>query len=950
MIKKLYVLFLTAFCTVFATLDAQNVTFSLDLENVSLATVFREIEKRSDYSFVFRSDEVNVDETVSVRVKEQTVEAILDRVLNVRGLRYAINGRHVTVYKPAPDAGASPARQTDRTVRGTVRDENGTLSGVTVTVKGTNIGVLTGGDGRYSVSVPDGDATLVFSLMGLVTQEMRVGGRTAIDVLMHEEVERMEEVVVVGYGKRRKSDLTGSLANVKADELALTAPSLGQALAGRIAGVQVSMTNGTPGAGAKIRVRGVGSLSAGGAPLYVVDGYPASEDTYINPEDVASIDVLKDAASAAIYGSRGAGGVVLITTKRGSADRVRIDYDYQYGVAQLERKIKLLDARQFRDLVIDARNNTYRDQLEAKGVAWDPAFALDDNPTRRAKGGTNQTVIADLFFDFDAGKPVEPEHDTDWQDAIYGNAPVQRHNFAIAGGNSALKYRVSAAYLDQSGIISPSNHKRLNLRANVDAQVAKRLKTGFNFSFSDVSERLIPDEGRFSGTDGIVQSALVSYPQIPVRNPDGSYAVGKQIALAADGYAQAENPVALAHEIDIKSKESRMNFNAVVSFEIVRQLSLGANLGTQYTTRRYNYYRPRSVGQNTDMPYSTGAISKVRATDITNYEVDRLGEFTLNYGDEFGGHRIEGLAGFTVQRKTYDRVAVDSKGHPDDYIHELTAHGPNPGDVFLRGSDTRKAAWSMLSALGRVNYAFGERFAASVSLRADGSSRFGPRNKWGWFPSVSAGWTVSGEEFYARAFGKSSALKLRASWGLSGNNNIGNYSAYQVMAQGGYPFGASRTVENAYWQNTFNDPAVGWEKTSQYNAGIDIGLFNNRVNLIGNYYYSLSYDLLYDQPISAVSGSTVVTTNLKDAKVRNSGFDLQVDSRILTGKFKWNLGANISVNRNMVLDMGGINDIYKSNERNVVCYVTKSGLPVGSFYGYRAEGIVSGADYANILI
>jgi TonB-linked SusC/RagA family outer membrane protein len=834
---------------------------------------------------------------------------------------------------------------------GTVTDTAGEpLVGVSIVVKGHNSsGTVSDADGKFSFRAHPADE-LQFSYVGFVTQTIRIGHTTVLHIVLEEDRKTLEEVVVIGYGTMRKSDVTGSLASVKSSELSLTTPTFGQALVGKVAGVQVSIPSGEPGSGVKIRVRGVGSLSASSAPLYVVDGYPASEEVYINPEDIESIDVLKDAASAAIYGSRGAAGVIMITTKRGTANKVRVDYDYQYGVAQLERKIQMMDAWQFRDLVIEARNNTYRDQLEARGIAWDPGYALDDNATRRAKGGSNQTVIAPIFFDFTTGKPVEPEYNTDWQEAIYTQAAMHRHNAAITGGNDMLQYRVSAGYLDQDGIISPSNHTRFNLRTNVSAQVSKRFHASFNYSFSDVKERQIQDGGRFSATDGIVQSALLSYPQFPVYNPDGSYAVGNQIAMQGDAYAQAENPVALAHEIDIRQTKSRMNFGANLSFELLKPLSINAYLGSQYSTTRYNYYHPRTVGRNQTMPNSPEAASTlVKATDITNYDVDRLGEFTLNYKNTFGEHRIDGVAGFTAQKKTYDCVSVSAKGQPDDRIPELTAHGSNPGDVTL-GSDTRKAAWTMLSYLARMNYTYTDRYALSASLRTDGSSRFGPQNRWGWFPSVSAGWTLSNEPFYQELLGNSSSTKLRASWGLSGNNNIGNYSAWQEMSQGGYPFGATATVETAYWQGAFSDQAVGWEKTSQYNVGLDISLFQRRINFIGNYYYSLSYDLLYNQPISSISGSSSVTTNLSAAKVRNTGIDLQIDARLLTGELQWNLSGNISVNRNLVVDMGGLNEVQMANERNVVCHVTRSGLSVGSFYGYQQEGLISEADYQNILI
>jgi TonB-linked SusC/RagA family outer membrane protein len=927
------------------SVSAQNQKITLPQKQITLRAAFEEIEKQTDLTVAYNEAVINVNRSISVNISAKSLPEAMNAILKDTQTTFKLQGKQIIIV-PAPET------VPERRYSGTVTDEKGEpIIGASIAVKGSQTGTVTNIDGKFSIEVPAG-STLSVSYIGYTPQEIKLGENTNPKIIMQEDQQHLDEVVVVGYGTMRKSDVTGSLSNIKSSELSLTTPTFGQALVGKIAGVQVSVPSGAPGSGAKIKIRGVGSLSAGSTPLYVIDGYPASEDVYINPEDIESVDVLKDAASAAIYGSRGATGVVMITTKRGIANKVRVDYDYQYGVAQLERKIKMMDAWQFRDLVIEARNNTYRDQLEASGIVWESGFAYDDNATRRARGGSNQTIIAPIFFDFTTGKPVEPEYNTDWQDAIYSNAATQRHNVAITGGNDMLKYRVSAGYLNQDGIIAPSNHTRFNLRTNVDAQVTKRFKAGFNYSFSDVNERQVPDEGRFSATDGVVQSALVSFPQFPVYNPDGSYAVGNQIAMQADAYAQAENPVALAHEIDIRQTESRMNFNTNLSFEILKQLSANANLGTQYTTRRYNYYHPRTVGRNQTMPNSPEAANTlVSAIDITNYEIDRLGEFTFNYKNNFGKHRMDGVAGFTAQKKTYDRVNVTAKGMPDDRIHELTAHGSNPGDVTLGSTNpTRKAAWTMLSYLARVNYVYANCYTISASLRTDGSSRFGAKNRWGWFPSVSAGWTLSNEQFYQNLLGNSSSAKLRTSWGISGNNNIGNYSAWQEMTQGGYPFGANSNVETAYWQGAFSDQAIGWEKTSQYNAGLDINLFHNRLNLIGNYYYSLSYDLLYSQPISSISGSSSVTTNLHTAKVRNTGVDLQIDARILTGELKWNVSGNISVNRNLVIDMGGLNEIQSTNERSVVCHVTRSGLPIGSFYGYIQEGLISEADYQNILI
>lgn len=921
-------------------------SITIKVKNEALTDVLKKITELTGYKFFYDDALVKDNAVASLDFTNAALQSVLNELTRQTALEFTVKNKTITVSKSLSGTTQPITSQSKNiSVKGTVEDDKGeALIGVSVTFKtDPSKGTITDIDGNFVLeNVPEGTILLI-SYLGFKSQEITAKGTSSFKIALQEDSKMMDEVVIVGYTPMRKSDFTGSLANVKASELSLTSPTLGQALAGKVAGVQVAQASGAPGEGVKIKIRGTNSLSAGSGPLYVIDGYPASEDVNINPNDVESIDVLKDAASAAIYGSRGASGVVLITTKRGKSGRAQIEYDYQFSVQQVSKKLDLLNAEQFRDLVIDARNNSYRDLAEAAGKSWNP---LDDNATRTSKGfAFNQVGIPAMFFDFTTGKPVTPQHNTDWQDAIFRNAPMHRHNVSVSGGQEYLRYRLSFGHLDQDGIIAPSNHRRMNFRANIDADVTKKLHVGVNFSFDDVKNREVQADGRYIN-DGVVQSALLMFPQFPVYNEDGGYAVGNQIAMKSDGFQMVENPVALAHEIDIRSKSNRMNFNANISYDILKNLQAKANVGTQYFHSRYNYYRPRTVGQDGDMPNSEAIAARVKAQDRTVRDVDQLGEFTLNYNESFGKHKLQALAGASAQKKTYDRVYLTGIGFPDDRIHEITAHGPNPGDLTLDNA-TRKAAWTMLSYFSRLNYSFDDRYVITGTIRTDGSSRFGKENRWGWFPSVSGGWTVSNEKFFKDNLGKSTSLRLRASWGLSGNNNIGNYEHTSSMSNGGYVFG--NTVESAYWEGGFRDEAIGWEKTSQYNLGFDLGFLNGRINLIGNYYNSESYDLLYDQPISSISGSKSVKTNLKDARVRNRGVDFQVDGRILTGDFSWSMSANISVNRNKVLNMGGINDLYLTSERSVVSHITRSGLPIGSFFGYFADGIISEQDYQNIL-
>lgn len=465
------------------SLNAQTV--SKTFKNEPLKTVLKEVENQTGYSVIYKTDEVNVNKRVTVSFNNTSLNDVMSKILD-SGLTWSIEDKMIVISKKTQP-------QTDgekRTVSGIILDKNGDpIIGASILVKGTTNGTITDLDGKYNLANVPENSTLEISYIGYKTQSLKATDKSLANITLHEDTEVLDEVVVVGYTPMRKSDFTGSLASVKANELSLSAATAGQALVGKVAGVQVMQTTGAPGQGVSIKVRGTNSLSASTDPLYVIDGYPASEDVYINPDDIETIDVLKDAASAAIYGSRGASGVVLITTKRGSSGKAKITYDFQYSVQQVSKKIDLLDAYQFRDLVIEARNNTYRDKAEAAGVSWSP---LDDNAIRSSKGfALSEIGISDLFFDFTTGKPVEPTYNTDWQDAIYSNAPMTRHNVSVTGGSDNIKYRFSLGYLNQDGIIAPSNHKRLNVRANVDANVTKRLKVGVNFSFEDVHERQV---------------------------------------------------------------------------------------------------------------------------------------------------------------------------------------------------------------------------------------------------------------------------------------------------------------------------------------------------------------------------------------------------------------------------------------------------------------------------
>ncbi|WP_138993227.1 TonB-dependent receptor [Larkinella sp. C7] len=833
-------------------------------------------------------------------------------------------------------------------ITGTVTDEaNQPLPGVSIVEKQTQKGTATDASGQFTLDVNAG-AILVVSSIGFASQEVAIGNQTTLTIRLKEDVNQLNEVVAVGYSTMRKSDVTGSIANVKAKELNLSAPSLGQALVGKLAGVQVNQVSGAPYVGTKIRVRGIGSINASSDPLYVIDGYPAGNDVFINPNDVESIDVLKDAASAAIYGSRASGGVVLITTKRGKEGKGRLEYEYQYGINQLAKKVKLLNAEQFTELLIDARNGTYRDLTVNAGKPWNDGMYSDDNATRIAKvGNANSVSLPVDLYNFATQTMIQPKYNTDWQDELYRNAPMSRHNLTFSGGSNGLRYLLSGGYQNQQGIIVATKQERVNLRANVDADVTQKLKVGASIFLTSTNNREA-QEGRFN--QGSILGALIYAPIFRARDDNGNL-IKNEMASQQPlyGYQTIENPVALALETNITRRGMRGTYNGTVTYEIIPGLAAKANLGLQTYNEKYEYYLPTSLSSGNNPPYSPQALAAAKATAQTLSTTDVLAEFTLNYSKQFGQHGLNLLAGYTAQRQKSDVISVSSQGFQNDLIQEITAKGADPSNFFLN-SGTRKVEESLLSYLARAEYHYGEKYFLTAAFRRDGSSRFGPLNRWGNFPSISGGWSISNEPFYHDWLGQASSLKLRASWGLTGNYNIGNYNYQQVMSSpGGAVFG-NGTIQTALWAGAIKDQRLGWESTSQYNIGLDAGLLNNRLFVIANYYISNSYNLLFNQPISAVSGSSTILTNLADSKIRNRGVELQLDGRVIaTPDFKLNLSGNISVNRNKVLDMGGASTIITNGaERSYLTHITQEGQPVGMFYGFKVVGMVREKDMENL--
>lgn len=835
------------------------------------------------------------------------------------------------------------------TITGRVVDQNGKpVAGATITVVGRSLTVLSDETGSFSVSGSLNE-TLEVKYVGYSTTNFQIATLTGNEIVLNQQDEQIEEVLVsIGYQQVRKSDVTGAIASVQAEELNLSAPKLSQAMVGKVAGVQIMQTSGAPYDGTKIRVRGMGSINAGSDPLYVIDGYPAGNNLNINPNDIESIDVLKDAASAAIYGSRAAGGVVMITTKHGKAGSSNVDYEVIGGFGELSKKVDLLNADEFIDLLIDGRNNSYKDLITGQGNNWSDDMVHHDNATRVGNvGNAGSVTIPEEYYDFSAGQAKPAKYNTDWQDELYRSAPFQRHNLSVYGGNERSRYFVSGSYQDQQGIMLNTGQKVFNFRTNVDTKVSDRLTVGANVSFTYNDNREVTT-GRYNQSPSM--SALIFLPTLPAYNEDGSYAQFNMAQLSADQYGiqNPENPMAYLSKIKNTRKGKRGLYNAFADFKIIEGLNLKVNGGLSTYDEKFDYFRPTSISNGNNPPFSDNAKAAAYADANTRSEIDKLVEATLHYNKVFDDkHGLSVLAGYSAQRTDIDYIGVRARGFQNDAIGEITDKGGDPSNFVLQNAFKRIT--TLQSYFSRVNYDYDSKYFLSATLRTDASSRFGSTNKWGVFPSISAGWTVSNESFYNDWLGAGSSMKLRASWGRSGNNNIGDYATITSYSS---PTGVviGDRVETAYYPLDLKDEGLGWEITSQYNGGLDLTFLNRRLSVMTNFYLSRSSNLLFNQPISAVSGATTMLTNLPNSKVENKGFDVQVDARIVrTQDWEFGFSGNINVNRNKVLDLGGASTIITNGaERSYNTHITQEGSPIGMFYGFQVQGIATEENYDQV--
>jgi TonB-linked SusC/RagA family outer membrane protein len=900
---------------------------SLDISNLDVRSVLSRIEKTANVKFSYEPSVLRSRDRVTLVTRNEPLSSVLNKVLHPLAISYEVSGKYIILTRQSQPREADKKAEVrafpvDISVDGKVTDETGSgLPGVNILVKGTQRGTTTDVNGDYSISVPNEQSVLVFSFVGYETAEVVVGNTTRVNVTLAVNVKALGEVVVVGYGTQNKKDVTGSIASLNTQAIKdMPVTNIGEGMAGRMPGVLVQQASGAPGSGPSIKIRGLGSISAGNGPLIVVDGQPLNSGdlvngsglNLINPNDIETVDVLKDASATAIFGSRGANGVVMITTKRGKAGKSNINFDYYTGIQEVSKTMDILNAQQFAEYGKSAFNNAYLERVPGASIS-DPNSARPSGLRYRYPRGE----FPGLDFDNPAGI-----QNYDYQDLIFRTAPISNYQLSASGGSDKVQYMVSGNYLNQEGIIRQSGIDRFTFRSNVDAQVSPRIKVGMSISPSFTKERRVNSDGHWA-SNGVINAALAAPPIVPIFQEDGiTYNSMASIATPYD-LPGITNPVANITEADNNVNTLRLLGNTYLEVGIWKTLKYRGSVGGDITYLRQNQYRASTMPLNQLLPpnISTGS-------SITSQNINWVTNHTLDYSFDLGdAHRFTALVGMEAQQNTFENNRVDANNFPNDLVRTVNAG-------VISGGSSFKEQWALASYFGRIGYTFNDKYLFNASIRRDGSSRFGANQRYGTFPSASVGWRVS-EEPFLKNVAVISELKLKASFGLSGNNAFTNYGSIGTLGIDNYVFGNG--LSNGLATNVIGNPNLTWEKSRQTDIGMELGLFKNRVFLLADYYSRITSDLLLSVQVPSLTGFTSANQNI--GKVENKGMEFGLTTRNLVGAFAWTTDLNLSFNRNKVLALGPTGDAIRSGSGVGETNITVLGEPLGNFYGYQQIGV-----------
>lgn len=900
------ILLLLAFLNVKANSYSQKVTLSE--KNASLEKIFSELSRQTNYKFVYTKAEIDKGIKIDLNVKGRDIRDVLEICSKGQPFGYTIFEDYVVIkYKPvSPNTIAPIEAPAMKELKGRVVNESGEpLPNATVQVKGGKKSTVTNANGYFSIEVEDNKpATLIISYVGMETLEIKVdGGSGDVNVQLKAAKSSLSDIVVVGYGTSRKKDITGSVSSVPIAEQE-KAPVLGveQMLSGRASGVEVTQNQAQPGALFTIRIRGTNSINASSAPLFVVDGYAGGDISNLNPSDVLSIDVLKDASATAIYGSRGANGVIIITTKRGNLSGPKVIIDAYTGIQFVSKRYDMMDAKQYATYL-----NTIKTEQNAIDGTNNPLPFTQDQISKLGKG-------------------------TDWQDAIFQKAPISNISLAFNGGDENTKHYLSFNYFNQDGIIIKSNYKKGSIRYNLDQKLGNRLKMGLSSQLGYALANNVTVNTDATIENSVLWDAVRFNPMIPVQNPDGTYPdngpLGQVVPMG--------NPVGFVN----RAKDERYSFtvaaNVFGELEIIKGLRLRSSFGVNYGNDGRELFIPTGV-------FSARRVGRAEKSSGQSY--NWLNENTLTYDKTFNAiHTINVTGGFTAQywhNKWFNAAIINLT------TDLLDANNFDIGLADVPGSSFQDNF--LASYFARANYRLMDKYLLTLTMRADGSSRFGQNDKWGYFPSGAIAWHLS-EENFIRNIKAISDMKLRISYGITGNQEIGSYNSLSQYSFNTYELGSVPVLVTGAYPANIANPDLKWESTASTDIGLDIGLLNNRINITADYYDKKTSNLLLYVDLPRTSGYRSILLNT--GKVSNKGFELTVSSlNINRSNFRWNTTLVFSTNKNEVVNLGVNKQLYVGhlsgslfNGQSPTSSILIPGSPIGSFYGIVFDGVWQSED------
>lgn len=874
-----------------ATVYSQTTKLSLSVQNQSIKDVLFLIEKQSDFRFIYESRKINLEKKVSVSVKEQTVETILKQIFKNGNIEYEITENNLILISPSNDRILTSQEkfQAKKRVIGVVKDANGEpIVGANVSVKGTSRGTITDMDGRFDMEVVKDDV-VVISYIGFRAEERKVIDQRELVIVLKEDSQSLDELVVIGYGAVKKSNLTSSVSKIT-DEAVSFRPisTVSEAFQGQLAGVRSQAVSGLPGKNYSIQIRGLNTINGDSSPLYVIDGVPRDDMNDLNSNDILSIQVLKDASATSIYGSRGANGVVLIETKEGTG-KPTLTFDAYYGIQNAEKKLDMMDANEWIALNIYQRNLAH---LMNGGSMNDPMFSRAAENRIPDEWYTNSVNV-------------------DWQDAIMRTAPIQSYNASASAKGDIGQIYFSAGYLNQDGIVRETYYEKANIRLNATMNIAPKFKIGVNFDASSSEQ----DTKNAEAKEGAIHKALMMASIVRLDQNTQEYGFIKD----AGNNSNYVNPVETLKNLKAKDESIRLNASIFGEWKILPELMFKTQYSQNYVISNYEYFCPANVTENNKSSGNSNS-STVGKWSIQN---------TLSYEKQLNeSHSLNVLLGQSAESRKLYKISAEATDWPFETVETL-----NVATTPLKAATDRNA-YTNASFFGRVSYNFQEKYLLSGSLRYDGSSRFGFNSKWGLFPSFSAGWKVN-EESFMKSLDWLSLLKIRVSWGMAGNDRIGDYAYMSLLGIDKFTWGNS--IISGIAPNNIGNEDLKWETTKTLDFGFDFSAFNNRVQLNFDYYINTTDDLLFNVAIPRTTGYSSYLANV--GSVRNKGWEIDLTTHNIVGDFNWSSSLNLSRNRNEVLDMGEINQIRSSNyDAN---FITRVGGSVSEFYAYEANGILT---------